>query len=252
MRYLFFLLCWLVMQSTQAMEWDGLLRTIYRSYPRAAVVEAEGGMGFKLWQHDSNALLYGYVRPNINFQTSVVTNKVRLQIDIFPISFFGFVVGIEWNKRDYEKFSGFTCSTVNCSGQIRRSFIGHKMALAYKKWFLMSQWKLQRVEMTDRDGIFADVYTSLLARSRYDQNLNGQLLFGHKVKKIDSVGILYIYNSMKYLPNISRMYLGFYRHQWNKYTLLASGGYMHTRNHRDVASVLLLLQYNYKKGLALF
>ncbi len=235
--------------SIAAVTYDSHVQGLYRSFPGAVAVSVDGGAAWKLW--DKEGVLYGYIRPNINFQTSGVTNQLRAQLDIFPVSFFGFVIGMAWNKRDYEEFSSFTCSEVNCSGQIRRSYVGHNMALAYKNFFLVSKWKVERVEMTDRSGTFVDVRASLLARSRYDQHLEGQVIAGYKIGDQHSLGVLSIYNSMKYFDNNSSMWMGFHRYEWDKWSLLSGVGFMDTRLNKRVGSMMLILRWTPEKGIQL-
>jgi hypothetical protein len=237
------------LKLTAKVTFDTHLQGVYRSYPTGAAIEINSGAALPLWM--AGGILYGYVRPSASFQTSGVTNQLRLQLDLFPISFFGFSVGMDWNKRNYEKFSTFDCDSVNCSGQVRRTFVAHKMALAYRKVFLVSSWKLERVEMTDRDGVFADVRASLLARSRYDQHLEGQMILGYKLSDKQSTGILNVYNSMKYFDNQSTMWLGVYRHEWGKYSLTSGFGFIDTRKNQKVGSALFILRWTPAKGLPL-
>lgn len=232
-----------------ALRYDYNAQAVFRSYPQGAAVDATGGAAWEIWK--ARGIFYGYVRPSISFQTSGVTNQLTTQIDIFPISFFGFFIGKSWNKRDYEKFATFDCDAINCSGQVRRTFVGHKMALAFHNFFLLSTWKISRVEMTDRAGVFADVTASLLARSHYDQLLSGQVALGYKWNETHSFGALYIHNNMKYLDNTSKMWMGFHRYSWKNYSFMSSLGIMHSRLDQKVGSALFIFKWTPEKGLPL-
>lgn len=249
-RIIFLLLIFTMAQSGQAVTYDSFAQGVLRTYPSGGAVEVNGGASWFLW--NGQGPFYGYLRPNANFQTSSVTNQLRLQLDIFPISFFGFFVGVEWNKRDYEEFDTFNCESVECSGQVRRRYVGHKMALAFHQFFFTSQWRLERLEMTDRAGVFVDVKGSILARSSYDQKLEGQMVFGYKLNSDHSIGVLNVYNSTKYYNQLSSMWLAIHRVEFGRWSLLSGAGFIKTRHSTKVGTALFILRWTPAKGLPLF
>lgn len=249
MRYFLSLFLFLSFQL-KAVEFDYKVDSVLRSFPSGTFVAASLGAGLELWR--KKGPLYGYVRPSVTAQSSAVVNSVRAELDIFPISFFGFYGGIETIKRDYEKFQAFQCENLICTNKMKRSYFGNRLALAYKKFYLMSDTRIERVEITDKVGEFADERASLIGRSLYDQRFEGRWVAGYKMRGDLSFGLLAVYNKMKYVQNSSTMWLGFSRYEWDHYALLIGGGLFKTKDNQNVGTVLINLNWVPNKGLRLF
>jgi len=232
---------------------DYSAQSLVRSYPTAFYASATSGYGFKLWNKaDINPAFYGYIRPSATVQTSAVVNQARAQIDFAPVAFMNFYAGAALVNRDFNDLDTFNCDVVICRAKMSRQYIGFKMALKFKTLFLMTDHRFERVQTSDKSGIFAEEMGTLLGANGDDVLRVNQLILGHEVNEKWAIGGLVIANAMEKLVNSTRMQIGFARITLGKLTVHGGVGTFHTRTNSDVFSTLVLLQWSGEKGLTLF
>src|SRR5690606_27276984 len=130
---------------------------LIRSFPVGLFTSGTVGYGFKLWDKtDVNPALYGYVRPSATIQTSGVVNQVRGQIDFAPVAFTNFYAGTALVNRDYSELDTFDCQAVICRAKMIRQYVGFKMAMKVKSFFLMTDHRFERVKLSEKRGVFAE------------------------------------------------------------------------------------------------
>jgi len=237
--------------------WDYSAQTIFRSFPIGGFVSATFGKSFKFW-HKKPAdakkpdVLYGYIRPSMTYQTSAVVNSIRPQIDFFPLSIFGFYIGHDRTSRHVD-IRTFDCQQVYCHGELKRTYGGHKMALGFKGFFLVSDFKIEKVLFSKKDRRFVDERVTLEGAPGKDYFRRHQLMLGKSLSKKFALGVLSIRSVMRVNRSSSHMKMLFSRYVFNdKWSLLAAVGSFETRHHQEVFSSILALQWKGKKGLSLF
>ncbi len=234
-------------------KWDYSSTNVVRSYPIGFYSDAVLGKGLKLWgkKKSKKDALYGFIRPSLTYQTSVLVNSARGQIDIYPISFLGFYAGKDYTSRQVN-IATFDCDSVVCKGNLERGYYGARMAVAAGPLVLMSDNKVERVEMKDKIGTFVDERATLLARSRYDYVTKHQLILGVKFSEQILFGTLFIKHYMKYYKNSSLMSHLFTQYSRKRWSYMVAVGKFQTRLDHDVFSVAAVIKWNGQPGLLLF
>ena len=92
-----------------------------RTHPVGAQIVGQGGIAAPLWG-DTTTWKYGYIRFASNIATSVVVNRVGLEVQVFPISIFGVTAGYDTGARAYTP-NYIDCATLQCNGRIDRKYL---------------------------------------------------------------------------------------------------------------------------------
>lgn len=253
MKKLILLLIACVLPSLGQAQIDYSSANLIRSYPFGLFFSGTVGYGLKVWDKtDKNPALYGYVRPSATVQNSGPVNQVRGQIDLAPIAFTHFYAGTSFVNRDFNDLDTFDCDVVVCRAKMLRQYVGAKMALKYKQFFLMTDHRFERVKVSEKRGIFAEEMGTLLAAPGQDVLRTNQLILGYELGEKWAVGGLVVASAMEKLVNSTHMQLGFVQHKMGKWTLIGGAGTFHTRTSSDVFTTLLLLNWSGERGLTLF
>ncbi len=232
---------------------DYSAQSLVRSYPIGFFASATSGYGLKLWdKKDVNPAFYGYVRPSITAQTSLVVNQAKLELEVAPVAFARFYAGAALVNRDFNDLDTFDCDQVTCRAKMLRQYVGFKMAIKVKSFFLMTDHRFERVKTSEKRGVFAEEMGTLLGANGDDVLRVNQLILGYELDERWAIGTLVIANAMEKFINSSRMQVGFVQHKMGKFTVLAGAGTFHTRTNSDVFSTLVLLQWAGDKGITLF
>ncbi len=229
---------------------DYNIKAVTRSYPVALSFIGTLGYGQKLWGSESGPM-YGYVRPSAYVQTSGVINGAGVQLDFFPVSFFGFYGGSKKIKRSTDDLGSYNCSTTICNGTMSRNYIGSKLGLALKNFFLFVDGKKEDVEVDDRLGVFAEETGTLLGQSGGDKLTQITGISGFELSDTFSLGVLIQHSQMDKLKNNSVMTLGISRMKFDKWGLLLGAGQFHTRQSSNHFTVMALLTWTGSKGIQL-
>lgn len=230
--------------------WDYSMSSLMRSFPSSFYVNGTVGRGYNIW--GSGEVMRGYIRPSATVQSSIFINTAKVQLDFFPISFIGAYAGKARVNRDYDKFQTFDCDVVICRGILSRTYYGAKMALALGPIFLMNDARIEKVEMRDKEGIFAEEQGTLLAQSGHDYLYSNLALLGVNFGTTWSGGVLSNYSRMKFYPNDTLMNILFTQYKSGPYSILGGPGYFRTREDHDVFTVMVLFKWVGSKGAQLF
>lgn len=239
--------------NTVLAQIDYNVENVIRSYPLGLYSAATIGNGTIIWGEKNKSPMYGFIRPSLTYQTSVLVNSARGEIGIHPVSFAGVYFGRDYTSRQIN-VPTFDCDQVICKGKLERNYWGAKMALTYKTLILMINGKMERIEMYDKVGPFADERTSLVARSGYDYVSRVDLFLGYKLNDNWTSGLLLIDQNMKYQINNSTMnYLfGKYKKSDSNWEYIWGMGSFKTRLDHNVFSTIISIKWWGDKGLLLF
>ncbi len=167
-----------------------------RAYPKGGRLLYKAKKEYVLWgEKEVNGKknhMYGYAAPNATAYTAGYLNGARFDVDIFPISFFGFRFGHEiyFNNKEY---SAFDCETFNCKGGFDKSYYEILGAMKCKKVFY--KMRLIRQNVTQRNIYkpnFMDALTGLVAKNDGDNLLVDHHVTGYLFSKQWVVSVLYI------------------------------------------------------------
>lgn len=230
-------------------QFDSYLQGTFRSYPLGTALVSETGYGFKLYE--KNKILYGYIRPAVHFQTSALVNYASTQLDIYPVSFFGFNIGKTKGAKSIDKLQGFDCSSVKCDGGVEKTYYSANLALAFKEYKLVNFYRRTQMDLENHQGYFAEEYSNLIGYNK-DTLSSLTTLLGYDLNKDVMIGYLRLHNKMKNLNQKStmNMLIGQYREDKKSYQLAL--GTFENRNEKTNFSMLLIFKYDFEKGLRLF
>jgi hypothetical protein len=146
---------------------------------------------------------YGYISPHVTAYTAGYLNGARIDVDIFPISFFGIRFGHEtlFNNKEY---SAFECDVYNCLGGFDKSYIEIHGATKIKKVFY--KFKIIRQDIHQRDIYkpnFVDALTGLVAKNYGDSFFVDHHTLGYLISDKWVISTLYIYARAQNIINNS-------------------------------------------------
>jgi hypothetical protein len=142
-----------------------------------AELYAEGGYNFLVWgkKEQPKDVLYGLIRPSVGGSTSAVVNSVKGEIEFFPISIFGFVVGRQYLNSNYE-FPFLECQEVTCTGEFVRNYIENKMVIGHKGWVLTGNYKIDTLRSPNKNEPMADWRNVLVGEAGEEVQIEKKLL----------------------------------------------------------------------------
>ena len=225
------------------------LRFTSRSYPQGMAFQSDIGYGHKLW--GSGDVMYGYIRPGINFQASGVVNYAAAQLDFYPVSFLGFSVGKTYGNRSFDKFQGFDCETLSCENSIEKNHLAVNLALGFKNLKLINLFKRQDFENESPNQFFAEEFSNLVGFE--DDELTTNITFlAYEFNKNFLLGLFHMYNKMDKTAQRSRTNLIMANFISGNFTYQTGIGTFNNRNDIDHFSALFIINWKGAKGLRLF
>ncbi|EQC43598.1 hypothetical protein [Bacteriovorax sp. Seq25_V] len=221
----------------------------FRSYPIGSALTGEVGYGKKVYE--KNKILYGYVRPAINLQTSALINQASAQVDFFPVSFFGFYAGKTIGAKSTKKLQGFDCDTIKCDGGVSKSYIGTSLALAYKGVKFVSNYRRTTMDLDNHQGYFGEEFSNLIGLDK-DRLSAYTGVLGYDLNPENFLAALYINNKMKNTGQTSQMKMMLYQYKPKNIAYQAAMGIFENRHGSELFSVLLMFKWDLEKGVRLF
>ncbi len=225
------------------------VRASLRGYPSGIAVQSDIGYGQKLWGKDD--VMYGYIRPGINLQSSAVVNYAGAQLDFYPISFFGVSVGKTYGNRSYDDFQGFNCQELSCENSIEKTHLAINLALAYKKVKFINFYKKQDFDNKTPGSFFAEEFSNLVGFEGDKLATNASIL-GYDINKNLMIAYLHMYNKMENTNQRSRMNLILGNYKKGQFTYQVGAGNFYNRNSKNHFSALFVVKWTGAKGLRLF
>lgn len=228
-------------------EWDFKVEQLLRSFPTGFYVKSNIGYSKKIWKGEED-YLYGYIRPALNLQTSAVVNVANAHIDFNPISFVNLYAGSSYTNRNISKISNFDCEQVSCRGRLKRTYYGARVALALKKFVLVTGVKKINVHFEKASSLsFADELSSTIASPSNDLLTQKLFMLGYKVKENLMLAYLGQFNHMKNTDQKTKMHIILGKYSINKdWEVSAGPGVFETRTGSKVLTLLSLLTWKYK------
>lgn len=123
-----------------------------------AEVYADAGYSQLLWgkrEAGDKNVLFGLIRPAIGASSSAVINSVKAEVEIFPVSFIGVVIGRQYIHSNYD-FPFFNCDQVICQGDFTRNYVETKMALGAAGWVTLLSYRYDTLRAPNNNRPLAD------------------------------------------------------------------------------------------------
>lgn len=215
------------------------------------------GFGQKLWEAKGKKkkYLYGFIRPSVAVQTSGLVNSLRGELSLYPVSFIRLYAGYDHTWRETENIPTFNCENEVCDGTVSRRYIGAKMAMAYKGYFLTFHYQLIRNQFQNANELrpFVDERTTLLVADEKSYVQALELFLGYNINAKWSSGVLGVLNQIRGEKAYTAMLMPFARYQWSKkWAVVFASGVFRSRFKSDHPSGLALIEWTGRKGLKLF
>ena len=229
-------------QSSPSGHLDYMLGTGAISAPFGAAAYADLGYSQLLWGKKSpGSFLYGFIRPAVKLQTSVLVNRAETYLDLYPISFFGISGGASATSRNSHIYAHLDCTTAECTGTLYRSWIKPKLSLGYKNLYWISSLKYENLNHSSPDA-FADEVNVLIGHAGGDHSLTLDTTLGYQWSEKLLTGVHG--SSVKMLKNqnmqghMMDFYASYSSRQW-KY-MAGAGVYQSTINPISPTAYLLI------------
>lgn len=227
--------------------------SLYRTFPSAFSVV--GQIGYSIPFYKNSDVVFGYVRPSLELQTSGVVNTAIAKLDFNPISFVNLYVGTAHSNRNYEKFDDIDCETYVCTSKINRTLYGARVALAYADFYYIAALKYYD---TSLEGSFTANYVetlgTLLHSSKNSMYTETQHVLGYTVNDKLEFGYLGFFNKVKSSDMTSQMHLLFGRKKFweDKWEATVGAGIFKTSYEATRGTIMGILTWAPEKGLPLF
>jgi hypothetical protein len=240
----FISLVFLLLPITLFAQFDLQVGTQARSYPG---VGFEGfidtGYNYVFWgEYNPKKPFYGLIRPSMQSGTSVVVNNIQTQLEFYPISFLGIVIGKQFIRSDFD-FPNYDCEKIICRGNIEKKYIEYRLALGYKGFVSINTIRQDENTYYPRKKPFAEFRTAMIADAHGENAYSSRHILGvQKGKELFGIGLEYshLYESNQ---KWQQQFL-VYQKQFDDYALTYGFGTFNS-SYQDLAPIVLFrLHYN--------
>ena len=222
------------------------------SAPFGAAAYGETGYSQLLWgKKHAGSFLYGYIRPAVKLQTSILVNRAEGYLDFYPLSFLGLTWGGSATSRNTRMYSNINCTTLECTGTLYRSWVKPKLSLGYKNLYWVSSLKYENLKHSSSQA-FADEVNVLLGHAEGDQSLTLDTTVGYQWSEKLHTGIHGSSVKMLKTANMQSHMLDLYTsYSSKKWKYLAGAGVYQSSLTTLSPTAYVVIQWMGKPSLAL-
>lgn len=161
-----------------------------RLLPRGIGLQGVFGYDYLLWgeKTDASSYLFGYLRPSLTINSSVITNRATAALDFYPIAIMGFSVGVYGGVRNVD-IDTLDCTSIQYRGSIYGGFAKSRLIAGLDPFFMTVGFALQTVRGSDPLLATGDEFTALIASAGGDQVSGTELTIGAKISDNLSMGL---------------------------------------------------------------
>jgi hypothetical protein len=177
-------------ENTSGWRPDTSVAVIGRTYSAGLLVTPAVGYSYLLWGDPASGL-FGFVRPNVSAPLSSSSYSGRAELEIFPVTFFGFSGGRTWLHR-FATATGQDCTLGQCLGDMSSSDLN--VRALFKVGSVFGSAKYSRVfvdQASDRTQSLLDPATSLLMSPDGEIATQLQAVVGATIMPFWSAGGIY-------------------------------------------------------------
>ncbi len=234
-----------------------------KSYPLGGMVTGYLGYGQKIWSTETDSTNsnespsaspdwhFGYVRPNVELQTTAVTNRITGALDFYPVSILGLTAGGGADFRNYDHFSGIDCVRFACSDAITFQFAQAKLIGGIDRLSFIATARYDFYYAQDSSRPFYDYMSYLTGFAGHDDLRGLTLISLFKMNEALSVGGLGIFQQMVLNHCNSGEIFAIANVNRGLWQLSAGIGAFHSDHQPVKPSVLFLLTYTADKSIGL-
>ncbi|MCC7440231.1 MAG: hypothetical protein IT285_01275 [Bdellovibrionales bacterium] len=234
-------------------KWDRSFGFVARSRPIGAIFTSEFGRGFLLWgsPKDESRWRYGYVRPAVQLESIAVNTRVAVEVEIFPVSFFGFAFRNEYGLRLIEPTT-IACGSVQCTGGLWRSSAEARWGLEAAGIFWVGSATVTAASALSEAPRFYEDRSVLVGEGPADRLVTFRNIAGYRFNESWLAGVFHEWNGMKRAGTHADLTLGILRRSLGRWALTAGAGHYRSDVTPRGLSAVMMLQWTGEKGLGLF
>lgn len=188
MKY-FFLILFLTLQSSAYFERG--LSAAAGTNPKGANIKASLAYNYEVWSartNESDFWKYGYLRPKVFFESSYYINTTAAELQIYPVAIFGGAIGTSYADRTVTSLDLLECDTVNCKGQLRKSYYNVNLNLGYGSLLAVLLYEKDYLQSSESDRPLVE-YSSMLPIPEKNSELEKNIAFiGFKINEKMTMG----------------------------------------------------------------
>ena len=225
------------------MEYGAELVT--RSYPISAILNAKLGYGWTLWgATGDDAVMYGYLKPELKVSTLGSYNSGLLQVQVFPISFLGFIVGAE-TVSSSANYPAYDCVTYRCTGKSWQTFVEANLVLGVGPVFLIGRAGVEDWHQApDQDRDFINSNYGLALKQQGDRVSFAGGVTGYKLDEEWMILYSYMWLQAHEIKGQSQTNLALVQWSSGDWKLLGGVGSFESELKNKQTTVFLRLKWN--------
>lgn len=208
------------------------------THPQGISLGASLAYNYELWRDsEENFWKYGFIRPKLSFDSSIMVNTFSGEVQVYPISLLGFAVGTAYTDRQTKKLKEFDCDQVDCQGTISRFYIKSSVLLGYQRFKMAYFFQRDFINTSHSDKSMAELNTFLLIKSG-TSTLDRQTLFmGFDIGNNKDLGVLYLTGTVDQARSVNQYLIMQHRRgQWKGTAGL--GTFESDYVHRDFSAIV--------------
>lgn len=227
-----------------------------RSWPNlSGAAGIDIGYNFDIWgEINKTNPLYGFMRLEAGFDSSIVVNSADYRFTFYPISFIGLGAGRSELNSNFEEFEYFDCSKVRCSGNLDKDYLFGKMIIAYSNLVASAFYRESRNSYDDSEGENLPVgeYGSVNIVNPGDERSVLQSYFLGYVSGDNSYGLFS--EKLEYLKSeqTSELNAVVYREKSESYQYTYGVGSQHSSVEKAQVTIFIDITYEFIKNKAIF
>lgn len=161
-----------------------------RSFPGGLAAFGRAGYGLLLWgEKTPGSVFYGYLRPELRLQSSILVDMPEASLSIYPVSFAGIRIGRAESFR-FTDFPAIDCVVAECRGRVSANFLKTQVALGYADFFVVHHLHYRSLAASRPERPIGDEQSSFIGKPGQDSVLFQTLAIGMKLGDYPTAGLL--------------------------------------------------------------
>lgn len=226
-----------------------------RSFPGVGgAIEANLGYSQPLWGSQGHPFS-GLIRPSINATHTLVVNDYDAALTFYPVSFLGLYAGHKELYSRYDSFSAHDCESTRCEGNMKKDYLGVKIAFAFKSFLATHSYTEFRNRYNDPSGEGLPVveYEWVSEVNARDENsIRKNYFTGLKLNNKDIVGFAFDFREFEYSKEYYKFSALIYQLKMSNVNVVMGVGSQESRVSGAGTVFILRLTHVLKPSLNLF
>ncbi|MBC7456821.1 MAG: hypothetical protein H7235_00985 [Bdellovibrionaceae bacterium] len=166
--------------------------------PLGLVLTVGIAYNYKIWDDSETTFWkYGYIRPKVTYDTSFLVNTAMTELQVYPVSIFGFAVGSSYAYRSVKKNEEYDCDQVSCKSELHRNYFRTNLNLGAGNFISSLSYQVEHYYISKDDNLPSlDLGTLLLLPKKNGLQEKMVAFLGYKATEFIDVGVLEMRNQV--------------------------------------------------------